>query len=57
MAKLNAGFFTAMGTPLDADGNIVEASLRREIEMQIGDKYHENDYRWKTYRQCQRRHL
>ena len=35
MAKLNAGFFTAMGTPLDADGNIVEASLRREIEMQI----------------------
>ena len=35
MAKLNSGFFTALGTPLDADGNIVEASLRKEIEMQI----------------------
>ena len=35
MAKLNSGFYTALGTPVDKDGNIVEASLRREIDMQI----------------------
>ena len=35
MAKLNSGFYTALGTPVDANGNIVEASLRREIDMQI----------------------
>ncbi len=35
MEKLKAGFYTALGTPLDMDGNIVEKSLRREIEMQI----------------------
>ena len=35
MNKLKAGFYTALGTPLDNDGNIIEASLRREIDMQI----------------------
>ncbi len=35
MEKLKAGFYTALGTPLDADGNVVEASLRKEIDMQI----------------------
>ena len=35
MAKLNSGFYTAMGTPLNENGDIIEASLRREIEMQI----------------------
>lgn len=35
MAELKAGFYTALGTPVDANGDIVEASLRREIEMQI----------------------
>ena len=35
MAKLNSGFYTALGTPVDTNGNIIEASLRREIEMQI----------------------
>ncbi|MBQ7363888.1 MAG: dihydrodipicolinate synthase family protein [Clostridia bacterium] len=35
MEKLKAGFYTALGTPLDKDGNIIEESLRREIEMQI----------------------
>ena len=35
MAKLKAGFYTALGTPLDMDGNVIEESLRREIEMQI----------------------
>ncbi len=33
--EMNKGFFTALGTPLDAFGRIDEASLRREIEMQI----------------------
>ena len=35
MSKLKAGFYTALGTPVDENGNIVEASLRRHIEMQI----------------------
>lgn len=35
MKKLKSGFYTALGTPLDEDGNIIEESLRREIEMQI----------------------
>ena len=35
MKKLNPGFYTALGSPLDNDGNIVETSLRREIDMQI----------------------
>ena len=29
------GFYTALGTPLDADGNLVEASLRKHINQQI----------------------
>ncbi len=33
--KLNNGFYTALGTPLDEDGNLIEDSLRRHIEQQI----------------------
>lgn len=29
------GFYTALGTPLDGDGNLVEASLRKHINQQI----------------------
>lgn len=29
------GFYTALGTPLDVDGNLVEASLRKHINQQI----------------------
>ena len=32
---LNEGFYTALGTPIDAKGAIVEESLRTEIEQQI----------------------
>ena len=35
MNKLNAGFYTAMGTPLDVNGDVIESSLRRQIDMQI----------------------
>ena len=35
MNKLKAGFYTAIGTPLDAGGDIIESSLRRQIDMQI----------------------
>jgi 4-hydroxy-tetrahydrodipicolinate synthase len=35
MEKLKAGFYTALGTPLDANGDVVEVSLRKEIDMQI----------------------
>ena len=35
MEKLKAGFYTALGTPLDKDGNVIEASLRKHIDMQI----------------------
>ncbi len=35
MADLKAGFYTALGTPLDKNGDVVEASLRRQIDMQI----------------------
>ena len=35
MNKLKAGFYTALGTPLDKNGDIVEKSLRIEIEQQI----------------------
>ena len=34
--RLANGFYTALGTPLDEAGNLVEASLRRHIEQQIG---------------------
>ena len=35
MAKLKAGFYTALGTPVDNNGDIVEASLIKQIDMQI----------------------
>ncbi len=35
MDKLKKGFYTALGTPLDKDGNIVAESLAKEINMQI----------------------
>jgi len=35
MEKLKSGFYTALGTPVNENGDIVEASLRREIEAQI----------------------
>lgn len=33
--KLTNGFYTALGTPLDENGNLVEASLRKHINQQI----------------------
>ena len=33
--KLEKGFYTALGTPLDTDGNLVAASLEKHIEQQI----------------------
>ena len=35
MEKLKKGFYTAMGTPLDENGNIIADSLAKEIDMQI----------------------
>ena len=35
MEKLKRGFYTAMGTPLDENGNLVAESLAKEINMQI----------------------
>ena len=35
MEKLKKGFYTALGTPLDRNGNIVADSLVKEINMQI----------------------
>lgn len=35
MNKLKKGFYTALGTPLDDNGNLVEASLRKHINQQI----------------------
>ena len=35
MRKLENGFYTALGTPLDEKGNLVEESLRKHIEQQI----------------------
>ena len=35
MGKLKKGFYTALGTPVDNDGNIVAESLKKEIDMQI----------------------
>ena len=35
MEGLKNGFYTALGTPLDKDGNLVEASLRKHINQQI----------------------
>jgi len=33
--KYANGFYTALGTPLDKDGNVIEASLRKHIRQQI----------------------
>ena len=33
--ELKKGFYTALGTPLDAEGNLVAASLEKHIEQQI----------------------
>lgn len=33
--ELKNGFYTALGTPINSDGSIVESSLRKQIEMQI----------------------
>lgn len=35
MRNLKKGFYTALGTPVDNDGNIVAESLKKEIDMQI----------------------
>lgn len=35
MGKLNRGYYTALGTPLDADGNVIASDLVRHIEQQI----------------------
>ena len=35
MMKLNNGFYTALGTPLDKDGNLVKESLKKHINDQI----------------------
>lgn len=35
MEKLQKGFYTALGTPLDEKGNLVKESLIKEIDMQI----------------------
>ncbi len=35
MEKLKKGFYTALGTPLDENGNLVEDSLRKHINQQI----------------------
>lgn len=36
--KLEKGFYTALGTPLDSKGNLVASSLEEHIEMQINAK-------------------
>ena len=33
--NFNDGFYTALGTPLDKNGNLVEVSLKKHIEQQI----------------------
>lgn len=35
MSKLKDGFYTALGTPLDKDGNLVKESLKKQINQQI----------------------
>lgn len=35
MEKLKKGFYTALGTPLDKNGDLIAASLEKEINMQI----------------------
>lgn len=35
MKKLENGFYTALGTPLDKDGNLVKESLKKHINQQI----------------------
>ena len=35
MKKLQNGFYTALGTPIDEQGNLVAESLRKQIRMQI----------------------
>ena len=32
---MNKGFYTALGTPLDSQGNFCPESMTRQIEMQI----------------------
>ena len=36
--KLTNGFYTALGTPIDKNGNLIAASLEKEIEQQIAAK-------------------
>ena len=35
MTELKNGFYTALGTPLDKDGNVIEESLKKHIRQQI----------------------
>lgn len=35
MQKLEKGFYTALGTPTDENGNIIRESLEKELDMQI----------------------
>ena len=35
MARLKDGFYTALGTPLDKDGNLVKESLTKHIKQQM----------------------
>ena len=35
MIKLEKGFYTALGTPVDQDGNIIKKSIQRQVETQI----------------------
>ncbi|MDO5553294.1 MAG: dihydrodipicolinate synthase family protein [Planctomycetia bacterium] len=35
MKTPNDGFYTALGTPLDKNGNVITASLKRQVEQQI----------------------
>ena len=38
MEKLKKGFYTAMGTPLDKDGNVVAESLAKGLECSSEDE-------------------
>ena len=33
--KFENGFYTALGTPIDENGDLVEASLRKHVNQQI----------------------
>ena len=41
MNKLKNGFYTALGTPLDKDGNLVKESLKKHIIGQIDAAFRE----------------